>query len=109
MKDTLNAISQFPILQFFGGLTILALGIFAWVKANKDNKKSAAAVDDGNRPATLYDLSQLRQSIQIALSERTGKIYERIDDADRRGQGRLDDHESRISALEGARSQPRRR
>lgn len=89
MKDALNAISQFPILQFFGGLTILALGVLAWVKANKDNKKT---VDDGNRPATLYDLSQLRQETQAAISSRGKEIYDRIND-----------HEHRISVIEGRR------
>ncbi len=97
MKDVLNLIAELAKLELVQLIIVCAVGLVGWriwVKANHDRQAPA----DGNRPATLLDMALFRQEIQTSNSGRSSEVFERIDD-----------HESRISTLEGERPAPRYR
>src|SRR5690242_16252436 len=84
-------LADFPLISLIVLGAIFLAGLWVYVRAQRDRK--AIAIDDGNRAATLFDLSQelskLREASQAAISERHKVIYER-----------LDDHGERLAALE---------
>jgi hypothetical protein len=101
MKDALNVVAELAKLELVQLIIVGIVGLIGWsiwVKANRDRQSPSVVPTapvipaDGNRTATLLDLALFRQEVQIATSERSKEIFER-----------LDDHETRISTLEGAR------
>lgn len=83
MKDAheiLTALSAFPLVQLIVVGIIALAGFYLWVKSGQVKQ----SLGDGNRPATLYDLSQLRQKTQESISQRTSRVYARFDDIEHR-------------------------
>ena len=105
MKDAheiLSVLSTFPLVQLVVLGVIVIAGWYVWVSATKTKQ----TLDDGNRIATLFDISKLRADVEAANSERGRRFYAEFDMLKRRisrleGGRRFDDEDRMMHDSEG--------
>jgi len=93
--DGLQLLSQLSIVQL---LIVGIIGLVGWRIYLSGKTAGPDTATDSNRHATLLDLANLRQEIQVQLSARSKDLFDR-----------MLDHEHRISTLEGERDAPQAR
>lgn len=90
IQDIVNALGPFPLLQAMVLLAIAAGMGIAWWRSTITVRKERESTGDGNRLATTYDISLVRQDIQRSLSDRHSEFFKRIENL-----------QSRVSRIEG--------